>query len=384
MNTDVHSHGLDTDNPRLRNQIRGCLVGGAIGDALGYTVEFCHEPEIFERFSNTGITSFYINPKVGKAIISDDTQMSLFTANGILYAQTLAPNDLSKIRTCVARHYVDWLTTQFSSFEAIQNELNAHVSRLLKVPGLFSQRAPGNTCVDAISELNVDTPDFIADIRNDSKGCGGVMRTAPLALAFRFNPCDDISSLDYEAAQLAAITHSHSLGYMPSAVLNHIISRSISLDRDSLANIVLEALSSTEKLFHNDKNLNRLYHLVHLAVELTKNNAPDLDNIHALGLGWVAEETLAIAIYCALKHRDDFSKAIIAAVNHNGDSDSTGAITGNILGAWLGYDAIDDKWKPNLEHHDLILDMADDLYLGCPSPSSDRYDAWMNKYMINK
>lgn len=381
MNTDTHPHSLDTDNPRLRNQIRGSLVGGAIGDALGYTVEFCHEPEIFERFSNTGITSFYINPRVGKAIISDDTQMSLFTANGILCAQTLAPNNLSKTRNYVACHYIDWLKTQFSSFDTIQHEKASHVSRLLNVPALFSQRAPGNTCIDAISELNANTPDFIASTRNDSKGCGGVMRTAPLALAFRFKQGDDISSLDYEAAQLAAITHSHSLGYMPSALLNHIISRAIAPERDTLPNIVHEALSTTENLFHNDKHLNRLYHLIHLAVELTKNNASDLDNIHAIGLGWVAEETLAVAIYCAIKHQDDFSKAIIAAVNHNGDSDSTGAVTGNILGAWLGYDAIDDKWKRDLELHDLILDMADDLYLGCPNPSSTRYTDWIDKYI---
>lgn len=59
--------------------------------------------------------------------------------------------------------------------------------------------------------------------------------------------------------------------------------------------------------------------------------------------------------------KNDFSKAIIASVNHNGDSDSTGAVTGNILGALLGYDAIDLKWKNDLELIDIILRISDDL-----------------------
>jgi ADP-ribosylglycohydrolase len=65
-----------------------------------------------------------------------------------------------------------------------------------------------------------------------------------------------------------------------------------------------------------------------------------------------------------MKHFDSFEDAMIAAVNHDGDSDSTGAITGNILGAAIGYDAIPDFYKKGLEMYDLILHMADDLYRG--------------------
>ncbi len=72
---------------------------------------------------------------------------------------------------------------------------------------------------------------------------------------------------------------------------------------------------------------------------------------------------ISIAIYCALRYEDDFSKGILAAVNHNGDSDSTGAVNGNILGAWVGYKAIDGEWKKDLELKDVILEMADDLCL---------------------
>ncbi|MBQ3887568.1 MAG: ADP-ribosylglycohydrolase family protein, partial [Clostridia bacterium] len=57
----------------------------------------------------------------------------------------------------------------------------------------------------------------------------------------------------------------------------------------------------------------------------------------------------------------DFSSAIIAAVNHKGDSDSTGSIAGNIVGALVGYEAIDDKWKQRLELGDIILKVSDEL-----------------------
>lgn len=80
---------------------------------------------------------------------------------------------------------------------------------------------------------------------------------------------------------------------------------------------------------------------------------------------------------------NDFSKGIIAAVNHSGDSDSTGAVTGNILGTLLGYDAIDEKWKRNLELKDVILEMADDLCYGCQMTEYGLYrdEDWVRKYI---
>ena len=109
----------------------------------------------------------------------------------------------------------------------------------------------------------------------------------------------------------------------------------------------------------------------------------DLDALRELGQGWVAEETLAIAIYCALKYEQDFEKAIIAAVNHSGDSDSTGAVTGNILGAHLGLKAIPHKFLCDLELRDTILEIADDLFRDCKILGDNNYqdEVWERKYV---
>jgi len=80
----------------------------------------------------------------------------------------------------------------------------------------------------------------------------------------------------------------------------------------------------------------------------------------SLGQGWVAEEALAIALYCALV-APNFEEAVVLAANHSGDSDSTGAIAGNICGALYGVDAIRARWIEAVELSHEITAVADDL-----------------------
>lgn len=372
------------------NQIRGSLIGGAAGDALGYPIEFMNERGIFARFGEGGIWEYQLDRLCGKALISDDTQMTLFTANGILVADTrLSMRGIGGTpHRYLPTSYQDWLRTQEVSFEESERlpkgVMNNTISWLLDVPELFVRRAPGNTCLSALRRQKEEgwPGDFIGFSQNNSKGCGGIMRVAPLAL-MNYSSVG-IEALDREAAEIAAITHGHSLGYMSAAVLVHIINRIVYPKyRMSLKEIIIEAKETVAEIFVGDEHLRELTDIIDCAVRLSENDRRDIDNIHQLGEGWVAEETLAIAIYCALRHQDDFSKGIIAAVNHNGDSDSTGAVTGNILGAWIGYEAIEPKWKENLELKDVILEMAGDLCHGCQMSEYSHYkdSDWIRKYI---
>ena len=193
--------------------------------------------------------------------------------------------------------------------------------------------------------------------------------------------------IDREAAETAAYTHSHSLGYMPAAVLAHIVNRlafpSMGMRCGMpIREAVCEARDTARKLFADDRHINELVSIINRALDLAAGQEDDSTCIRQLGQGWVGDEALAIAIYCALRHQDDFSAGIIAAVNHSGDSDSTGAIAGNILGAHLGYSAIDDKWKKDLELADVILELSGDLCRKCQMyERGPKYDSvWMDKY----
>lgn len=346
----------------VQDRIRGCLIGGAAGDALGYPVEFFSEQTLRERCGDGGIRQYLPDPVSGTARISDDTQMTLFTTNGLLVGDTrMALRGIgAQPHDYVSRAYQDWLITQRTSAPA--RDTHASICWLMDIPALYRCRAPGSTCLSALTQQQGQPPleSYISHPQNHSKGCGGVMRVAPLGVS-RYTAVP-IEALDREGAELAAITHGHSLGYMPAAVLTHILHRIVYPEQaQTLLQIVREARDTVRALFAGDKHLDELTARIDLAIRLADNDEPDLANIHRLGEGWVAEETLAIAIYCALRHADDFSAGIISAVNHCGDSDSTGAVTGNILGALLGYDAIDKVWTRDLELRDVILELADDL-----------------------
>lgn len=369
------------------DKIRGALIGGAIGDALGYPVEFLTLDRITGKYGDQGITAYEIDRTSGKALISDDTQMTLFTANGILFGETrgrmrgidAAPHDY------VAMAYQDWLTTQYADYPQTKRyDCGRGVSWLLDVPALYSRRAPGNTCISALSEAREsrNVSDYMENPRNNSKGCGGIMRVASLGIHDANTPID---WLDQEGAYLSAITHGHPLGYLPAAVLTHILNRIVFQHEKqmTLLEIIDEAVETARRLFDGTDYLDDLCAIIDKAVQLAANHDTDRNNIRQLGGGWVAEETLAIAIYCALRYEHDFSAGIIAAVNHDGDSDSTGAVTGNILGAINGYDSIEAKWKNHLELMDVLLEMSDDLCHGCRMSEYDTYydPDWARKYI---
>lgn len=344
-----------------KDRVRGSLIGGAIGDALGFPVEFIYSyEEIQKRYGENGITrldtaQWWTESNVGKAVISDDTQMTLFTALGLLNAKEkgMAPVP------AICRAYIEWLYTQ-KGFRS--KRFNS--CWIGDLPELNIRRAPGHTCITALEKIVEGREPM-----NDSKGCGGIMRIAPVPLyGISKNRIKDIAALDQLAADVAEITHKHVLGYIPAYVMSHIIcclATDISPTKEKFSKYVTEAMQqATQKYACLKYYTDILQTLMYKALTLASEDIPDNDAIRQIGEGWVAEETLAIAVYCCAKHFDDFEKAMIASVNHGGDSDSTGAVTGNILGAAIGYEAIPKHFKADLQLHDVILHVADNLWRG--------------------
>ena len=343
-----------------KDRIRGSLIGGAIGDALGYPVEFIYDYRtIQKKYGEEGITRYDTrhcwkdeSEQDGKAWISDDTQMTLFTACGLLNAQAdiirtnLDPDTIRKQSICSA--YLEWYYAQIGKPD--KKPFNCWIRGC---PEINQRRAPGNTCLGSLMEIHNGR-----EPHNNSKGCGGVMRVAPIALfGLGLSRFSSLEAMDKMAADAAELTHQNPLGYIPAAMMVHIIYR---LATDPTP--TLDALHA-----YAEEAMKNMRMLVKKAFTFAASDLPDNEAIELIGGGWVGDEALAIALYCAAKHFDDFEKAMIAAVNHAGDSDSTGAITGNILGAAIGYGALPEFYKKDLELHDVILTIADDLYKGEPS-----------------
>lgn len=345
-------------NKRDSNHFKGCLIGGAIGDALGCPIEFMKIDEIIYHYGSDGIQDLQISSS-GKAEITDDTQMTLFTAEGVLRSETrLALKGITNTPTAVFFAYQRWLSTQ--GYPQIKEFEWIYDGWLLGLKEIYARRAPGNSCLSALISKKRGT---IEEPINNSKGCGGVMRVAPAGL---FYQNEDAFQL---AIEFAALTHGHPTGYLSAGALAYLIANIIEGQ-----NIERAVEHTVEKLKEFD-NHEECKKSLETAIELSKSNLSDLDAISQLGEGWVGEEALAISIYSALKYQDDFKKALITAVNHNGDSDSTGAITGNILGVYLGLSEIPDEWIEKIELKDAIMEIADDLLI-----DYDKADVNWNRY----
>ncbi len=238
-----------------------------------------------------------------------------------------------------------------------------------------------------------------------SKGCGGIMRVAPMALLMagykgRGKSFYDIPVMDEAGAKVAEVTHKHPLGFLPAAMLTHLIYKVVSMNavqvKRDIKELVSETVESLDTIFVGKYGQEKdfLANLTHKAFELAENNKPDIENIKQLGEGWTGDEAWAIALYCTIRHIDSVEDAIIAAVNHSGDSDSTGAICGNIMGAIYGYESINEqhlccpkgkKLEDILELTNIILTLADDLYTSCVISEYDPIDTpekkrWYARY----
>lgn len=171
------SHSL-SGSRRTPERFTGCLLGGAVGDALGAPVEFHSIHLIRNKYGLTGIADY--DAAYGRrGAITDDTQMTLFTAEGLLRAITgRHDNGVCDRASMIHQAYIRWLRTQGvrSRSHFPQDEMDGW---LIGVEGLHSRRAPGNTCLSAL--LGEDMGEMQRPL-NDSKGCGGVMRVAPIGL----------------------------------------------------------------------------------------------------------------------------------------------------------------------------------------------------------
>ncbi|MCE5192125.1 MAG: ADP-ribosylglycohydrolase family protein [Actinomycetia bacterium] len=308
----------------------GVMLGLAIGDALGAPVEFESLSEILAHRGDPGVADFEPHRGLPPGSYTDDTQMSIATARGTLDAHVAgAFGSTAEAAPRVWAAYQDWRETQDDPHQ---------------------RRAPGSTCLSALRSGVMGTPDIPL---NNGKGCGTIMRIAPCALLYPDDPFD-------WALACGAMTHSHPTGYFSGAAFALILHEV--LNGKSLESAIEGA---RDRLQAQGFEADETRAVLETVLDQHRQDMPlheRIINTGAKGEGWVAEETLGIALSCALVHPTDFSAAVLAAVNITGDSDSTGSVTGALMGALLGVDAIPREWREQVENAALLTQLANDLY----------------------
>jgi ADP-ribosylglycohydrolase len=362
-------------SPALRRRYRGCLVGGAIGDALGAPVEFMALEEIQSTFGEGGIQEF-TTAFDRKGAITDDTQLALFTAEGLLRAYVRESTEGScNVPVVVANAYLRWLKTQGTDSPLLE----AADGWLVSQRALHVSRVPAATCLEAIGAMSV--PGERA--RNKSKGCIAAARVAPVGLFCAREPGATPERAARRAfdigCETAALTHGHPTAQLAAGAFAALIAL---LAREAT---LFDAIAKVKTLLARRPLHEETSRAIERAQSAAISGTPGPRTVVGLGEGWNSEEALAIALYASLVGRN-FESGVRMAVNHDGDSDSTGAMAGSLLGTLHGLDAIPRRWGTALEAKDVIVQIADDLAtypdwpVGQYVPAGEANSYWLERY----
>ncbi len=341
---------VSTEADARANQIWGCILGGAVGDAFGYAIEFDRWPAIQRKYGSAGLQSPVLRD--GQLIVSDDTQMTMFTLEALnltlpTQGYVATENMLRPFMAACQHAYLRWGHTQGARIPDLYDD--GPQAQLFRRPAMRHRRAPGNTCLAAVQKGALGTCYYPI---NDSKGCGAVMRTAPVGLVASASP-----ELAFALGNVAgALTHGHIDGWLPAGMFAAMV-RGL-LAGSSLEVAAAQALSLSARVPQGGESATR--RLVTEALRLTAVHASATSAHATLGEGWTGDEALAIAIY-AVGVATDFENAMRIAANHDGDSDSTASIAGQLWGARDGVTSIPHAWLRRLDVLPEILVLVGDF-----------------------
>lgn len=344
--------------PTLTSRIHGSLLGGALGDALGYSVASDSAAEIRGRFGARGLAGF--EDLQGPCKFSDDTQLTLYTVDGLVEALEWANSGVgADVNACLWLAYLRWLATQG---EDAGPSAPAPQPRWIDGNEVLRQRRhPDNDCIAGLATGEMGTS--MRPVNAGARGAGTVMRSAPFGLVPHITP-DAVYKLSADAA---ALTHGHPAARQSAGIFSLLIHRLVSGESlmGAAAGVAAHAASLPEVAPELPERLAAALRLADKAVA-----GPD-ELHHALGQGRTAEEALAVALYAVLATAPaegadmdparHFREALAVAVNQGGASDTAGSLAGNILGAFYGEDCLPSQWLAALEAPDVIRGMAGQL-----------------------
>jgi ADP-ribosylglycohydrolase len=305
---------------------RGCLLGGAAADARGY-----------------GIKSD------SRDLVSDNTQMTCFTVDGLVWADERAiRRGVYAYIPCLFYSYQKWYYTQTGNL-ADKNYEFILQGEILDWEDLFARRGTGETSIEALAGSIGNKYGTIKNRINNSKGCSSITRAAPIGLYFWKNP-----EMAFRiGAESGALTHGHIDAILASGYYAAFIAYGIQgREPEECAEAALEILTKNE---HHKACSSK----IELAIKAAHSQESAAKAMEKIGVGDTADEAAALAVFLTLRYKDDYDGAIIAATAFSGNTDSIPPITGNAIGAFYGQGVIPQKWINKLELVDLIKHGAD-------------------------
>lgn len=362
-----------------RDAYRGCLLGLAVGDAMGYTVDSRSLAEIREDYGPNGLLGYdLVN---GYAEITSYTQIAAFACNGLLLGITRGQ---MKGQMAPYVKYVGLALREWAASQRAWDRPERSFCWLVTQRSICQRHCMDTRMLEALSRdpkrCPLGTP---GEPKNRFAGPGSL--TTAVSVGLFFDPERmRRGEIDFLGAEAVALTHGSPLAFLTGAALAHLVSRVARTPNASFRLAVKDTLDTMRARFGPSYSQTyELCNLVSQAVQLSENNALAPTTVMERLRCENAAEVLAGAVYAVLSGGGDFDCSMIIAVNHSGRSAAVGAVAGALLGARLGEESLPSFYIDCLEPGDVLRELADDMFHGCPMDMHSRlFDLdWDRKYL---
>ena len=348
----------------------GCLLGLAVGDAMGVTVDSKTYNEICQMYGPAGLLGYdLVN---GFAQISSHTQLAAFSCNGLIMG-------LARGQTTPIQH-ITLALKEWSQVQNLPREPQRRLCWLSHMSQMRARRCMDPRTLDALTRDMLGTPQSPA---NQGQGPGSLTAAVPVGLFFSPERME-FAQIGQLGAQTVALTHGDPLAFLCGAVIAYAVAGIVQAPQTPLQEQFLCAAQAVQAQFGDQfPQAQQLQNSIAHAAAL----ADDPHNVPAQVMEMLscttAAEVLCGAVYAVLASRGDFDSALIIAVNHSGKSAAVGALTGAFLGALLGQEALPEFYLECLEPAQLLRQLAADLYNTSPGQWRSRLfdDDWDRKYI---
>lgn len=354
---------------------RGCLLGLAVGDAMGYTVDSRSWQEIREDYGPNGLLGYdLVN---GYADVTSYTQLAAFTCNGLLFGLTRGQMT-GKMAPFIK--YIALSSCEWAGSQRAWGRPNRNYCWLARKEALCRRHCMDTRMLETLLRRNLGTPESPA---NGYDGPHALTTAIGVGLFFHSDRMERQEVLQL-GAEAVALTHGNPTAFLSGAVLAHMICRLLHYPHAPLKKVALEAVERMKQQFgHQYSQAYDIGTLVRHAITYAESSdLRAVDAMERLGCDNAAQ-VLAGALYACLVSGEDFDRAMIVAVNHSGRSAAVGAIAGAMLGLRLGEEALPEFYMECLEPAEVLRELADDLYTGCPMERGNKlFDLdWDYKYL---